>query len=336
MTPPEQPSPFFVPPPPPLDPSAPTFEEAPSPANDSQTSVNGSQTSANGSQTSGNDSRTSVNGSQTEDFSRRAARWRWAVSLLLVGLYPVWVSLLGRLRPQHGGKSGAALPSSVGGLLWISALELGTFALFWGLAWAFSRASKDELLLRWRGGVLPVLQGFGYAFALRMGLLFLIMFAAGAFLLLTHTDPKQFAHFIEQNQPQTDALFPPGALHNPLYLFLVVTLLSFVVAGVREELWRTACLAALRHVLPQELKPTARWMVAIAISSVVFGLGHAYQGWLGVVFTTILGAGLGAVTWQHRSIWPAVWAHGFIDATSFLAAAAMQGHKLPHAAWWSG
>ena len=166
------------------------------------------------------------------DFSSRVARWRWAVSLLLVGLYPVWVSLLSRVRPRHGGKSGAALPSSVGGLLLFSLLELGTFGLFWGLAWLFSRASKDELLLRWRGKWLPVLLGFAYAFALRMALLVVIIFAAGLFLTLTHTDPKQFERFIKANQPQTDALFPPGALHNPLYLFLMVTLLSFIVAGL--------------------------------------------------------------------------------------------------------
>jgi membrane protease YdiL (CAAX protease family) len=185
-----------------------------------------------------------------------------------------------------------------------------------------------------RGGFKPILQGFGYALALRLGLVVVIIFAATLFLMATGTDPKQFAEFMKQNQPQTDSLFPKGALANPLYLLLMTTLLSFVVAGVREEFWRNATLAALRHLLPDHWGERARWITAIALSSVVFGLGHLYQGGLGVVFTALLGAGLGAVTWRHRSIWPSVFAHGFIDATSFLAAAAMASKKVPIEVFW--
>ncbi len=269
------------------------------------------------------------------EFLGRIPRWRWAVALLLVGFYPVFVSLLSRARPERsGGEGGAALPSSVRGLIVFSLLELGVFGVFWLLGWLFSRATKDELLLRWRGGFKPVWQGFGYALALRLGLVLVIVFVATLFLTVTGTDPKQFGEFMKQNQPKTDSLFPSGALSNPLYLILVCTLLSFVVAGLREELWRNATMAALRHLFPHAWSENARWIVAIVSSSVVFGLGHIYQGGLGVVFTSILGAGLGWVTWRHRSIWPAVFAHGFIDATSFLAAAAAK--KLPVAAFWLG
>ncbi len=269
-------------------------------------------------------------------FSHRVARWRWAMSLLLIGLYPVFVSLLGKLRPERAG-SGPALPSSVRGLILYSGLELGVFGIFWLLGWAFSRATKDELLLRWRGGLKPILQGFGYAFALRLGLVLIIAFVAGLVLTATGMSAKDFEQFFKQNQPQTDSLFSKTALANPLYLLAMTTILSFVVAGLREELWRTASLAALRHILPDRWSETHRWIWAIAISSVVFGLGHIYQGGIGVIVTAILGAGLGAVTWRHRSIWPSVFAHGFIDATSFLAAAAMASKKLPIPAfWWHG
>lgn len=266
----------------------------------------------------------------------RTPRWKWAMSLLLIGFYPVFVSLLGKIRPQHGGKSGPGLPSSVSGLVLYSLIELGIFGIFWALGWLFSRATKDELLLRWRGGIKPIWQGFLYAFALRLALIFVIIFVAGLYLTLSGTDPKQFAHFMEQNGPKTDALFPKGALSNPLYLLVLTTLLSFVVAGLREELWRNATLAALRHLFPSRWSDNARWISAIALSSIVFGLGHLYQGGMGVVFTSILGAGLGFVTWRHRSIWPSVFAHGFIDATSFLAAAAMAGKKVPLPAFWFG
>lgn len=255
------------------------------------------------------------------------------MSLLLIGFYPVFVSLLGRLRPERSG-SGPSLPSSVRGLIIFCALELGVFALFWILGWAFSRATKDELLLRWRGGFLPILQGFGYALLLRVGLVVIIAFVAGLVLMALGLDPKQLEQFIKQNQPKTDSLFSKSALANPLYLLAMTTILSFVVAGLREELWRNASLAALRHLLPDHWSDQSRWICAIALSSVVFGLGHLYQGGLGVVFTALLGAGLGTVTWRHRSIWPAVFAHGFIDATSFLAAAAMAAKKIPIPALW--
>lgn len=256
------------------------------------------------------------------------------MSLILIGFYPLFVSLLGKLRPERA-SSGPSLPSSVTGLIVFSGLELGVFGVFWLLGWAFSRATKDDLLLRWRGGIMPVLQGFGYALALRLGLVFLIIFVAGIVLTATGMDPKQFAKFIQDNQPQTDSLFSKAALANPLYLLAMTTILSFVVAGCREELWRTAALASLRNLLPDHWTETARWVWAIVLSSIVFGLGHIYQGGLGVVLTALLGAGLGVVTWRHRSIWPSVFAHGFIDATSFLAAALMAGKKLPvHAFWW--
>ena len=220
------------------------------------------------------------------------ARWRWAMSLLLVGFYPAVFGGSGRSFDRNtAARAARPLPSSARGLVFYSGLELGIFGIFWLLGWAFSRATKDQLLLRWRGGFKPVLQGFGYALALRLGLVVVIIVLATLILAATGIDPKQFAQFMKDIQPNTDALFPKGALSNPIYLILMMSLLSFVVAGVREELWRTACLASLRHLLPAQWSERARWIGAIVVSSVVFGFGHLYQGGLGVVFTAILGRG---------------------------------------------
>lgn len=261
------------------------------------------------------------------------------MSLLLIGFYPAFISLLGQMlshRSKH--KGGSALPSSSQDLVRYVTLDLAVFGLFWLLGWAFSRATKDELLLRWRGGGLkPIWQGFGWALGLRLAIMvaFLFVFIVAAIVLsAAGTDPKSFAHLIQKNGPKPDALFPKGALSNPVYLLLSTTLLSFVAAGLREELWRTACLAALRHLLPDAWSDRARWSFAIGLSSVIFGLGHVYQGAVGVVMTGIIGAGLGVLTWRNRSIWPSVWAHGFFDATSFLLAAMVAGRKIPLPAWF--
>ena len=272
------------------------------------------------------------------ETTRRIPRWRWAFFLLLIGFYPVWMSLLGEfLSLRFRGKSKSALPSSPIHLVISVSLDLAIFGVIWWLGWLFSRATKDELLLRWRGGFWkPITQGFGYALGIRLAIVVAFMFVfllASIALAVAGHDPKALGHLIEHAAPKDDALFPKGALSNPLYLLLTVTLLSFVAAGGREELWRTACLAALRHLLPDRMSERARWGWAIGLSSVIFGLGHVYQGGLGVIITGIIGAGLGVLTWRNRSIWPSVWAHGFFDATSFLLAAVAMSKKLPIPLW---
>jgi membrane protease YdiL (CAAX protease family) len=55
----------------------------------------------------------------------------------------------------------------------------------------------------------------------------------------------------------------------------------------------------------------------VVIVAIAFGLGHWPQGAMAVLLTGFLGVGLGAIMVFHRSVWPAVIAHGLFDATSF-------------------
>ena len=57
-------------------------------------------------------------------------------------------------------------------------------------------------------------------------------------------------------------------------------------------------------------------MKAVLLAAVIFGAAHVIQGPIAMVLTGLLGIGLGAIMVWHRSIWPAVMAHGFFDATS--------------------
>lgn len=83
-------------------------------------------------------------------------------------------------------------------------------------------------------------------------------------------------------------------------------------AGVCEEfLYRGFLLAEL-----------ARWThsgwLALAISSVVFGFAHVYQGASGIIRAALLGALLGLPVIETGSLYPGMLAHAAIDAAALL------------------
>lgn len=245
----------------------------------------------------------------------RIARWRTGLMLVLMGAYPVVLGILGaRLRTGIPGES--ALPASVAGLLQVSAENLGIFALLFLVAAALGRPSRQELYVQNSPGLKTWALGLGYSVALRAGLAVLAMVAlsiAGAVL----TVRGRSLDSLTAARPQVENLLDPGALRDPVYFVLTLSLVSFIVAGLREELWRAVVCAALLRLLPRwEISVRGRLSV-VGLAAIIFGLGHLPQGWGGVVLTGILGLGLGAILLFHRSLWMAVLAHGFFDATSF-------------------
>jgi membrane protease YdiL (CAAX protease family) len=67
---------------------------------------------------------------------------------------------------------------------------------------------------------------------------------------------------------------------------------------------------------------------AIALSALVFGAGHGYQGSLGVAQTTVAGLTLGALAIWRGSIWPAIAAHLIIDAFGLLVIQSLKSALL--------
>jgi membrane protease YdiL (CAAX protease family) len=80
-----------------------------------------------------------------------------------------------------------------------------------------------------------------------------------------------------------------------------------LAAGIGEELaYRGYLVPTLGGMMGSE------WGAALA-SSLVFGILHAYQGWLGVVRTAMLGMLLAASFLVAGTLWPAVLAHALLD-----------------------
>jgi len=252
------------------------------------------------------------------------SRRRWWIHLGLISGYLLVVGALGLGRkPAHA----PALLHTAGGLLLVCGLELLLFGLVFALACFASQATRDELRLRWRGTFGPVLFGVGYSLALRLALGVLVGFAAVVLLATRVLTLDSLQLFFASHRPDVEALVDLAALRNdPVYFWLTVTVASFVVAGLREELWRSAFLAGMGALWPKYFGSRTGQLGAVFIGAIIFGSAHLSMGIMAAIMAGLLGLGLGAIMVAHRSIWPAVIAHGLFDATTFAMLPLVMGH----------
>lgn len=247
-----------------------------------------------------------------EQGSRNSPRRRWWSHLILLGAYPL---VLGVVPQMMGGmQEETLLPEETVRLLAAMGFELGAFALIFAAAWFASRATAGELMLHWHKESRQVLRGFVYSILLRLGIAAILVIIA---ILAALTGGLRGS--LEKLRPRTEAVVDPSVLvDDPVYFLLTLTVVSFLVGGLREELWRAGMVAGMRAVFPKHWRGFFGDIVAITVAAVIFGLGHLPQGWGGAAVTALLGFGLGMIMVRHHSIWEAVFAHGFFNATSFL------------------
>jgi membrane protease YdiL (CAAX protease family) len=252
-------------------------------------------------------------------------RFRWAIHLFVIAVFPL---AIGAFRIGSAPTHGPALADNAKGLLIACAEQLAIFAVIFLVAWLASRASRDDLLWRWRPGVWTIPLGIAYSVALRLAIGIIAAVLIGALLVTRLISSDRMENVVQSNVPDVGAVVDVPALeHDPAYLLLSVTVASFVLGGLREELWRAAFLAGFRRLWPRYFGKRGGEMVAVLLAAVLFGAGHLVQGPIAAVMAGLLGVGLGAIIVIHRSIWPAVIAHGMFDATS-LALIPWAMHKL--------
>lgn len=254
-------------------------------------------------------------GDAPRDPSKPVSSLRWWIHLILIGSYPIVIGLASGLTIDTATEPAAALSADPQTLLQTIGLHLGIFFLLFGLAWGVSKATPQQLLLPWNLGWKPLWRGFLYSIGLRFALGGLAVALLLVAMLFGGIDEQT----IEDVRPKVEHTIDTEAIESSsLYVILNATLVSFVFAGFREELWRIGVLAGLQALFPKLFQSVAGKLGAIAIVAVIFGLGHYSQGWGGVAITTLLGIGLGAIMVFHRSLWDAVLAHGFFNASSFI------------------
>ena len=242
-------------------------------------------------------------------------RRRWWIHLVILGSYPVLAAVLGAGRTEA---RTPALGRTPWGLLIVCSYQIGMFAVLFGLAWLASHVSRSDLKLRWRPGIWVLPLGIAYSLGLRLALATIAAFVVVALATTQVIRLQDLQQLVQTNRPNVGALVDVAALrNNPAYFWLNLTLVSFVVAGLREELWRAAMLAGLRSLWPDWFFSYPGEIAAVGVTSALFGLGHLSQGPVAVGAAALLGFGLGTIMVLHRSIWPAVIAHGLFDATTF-------------------
>ena len=127
-------------------------------------------------------------------------RWRWWIHFLLIGGY----FFPGLIQGFYFTPRYPLLRHSGQGLLFVCGLNLVSFTIVFLLGWLASRATTDELLLRWRPGWRVVPLGFGYSIAIRLGLA-VTGFIVVLFLLITQlVNVESLRNFASQNPPRID------------------------------------------------------------------------------------------------------------------------------------
>lgn len=89
----------------------------------------------------------------------------------------------------------------------------------------------------------------------------------------------------------------------------IVWVILSISAGICEE---TAFRGYLITRL-QKLGKTSRWLIPGIVSSLIFGMGHTYQGAGGFIVITIYGGMFVLLYWRTRSLWPCIIAHSLQD-----------------------
>lgn len=91
--------------------------------------------------------------------------------------------------------------------------------------------------------------------------------------------------------------------------FLAVGVAMLFVGFYEELLARGFLLNRCQHLLGGTWGP-------VIVSSVLFGLGHFYQGILGILQTTLLGVVFASLVLRWQTLWPVILAHAALNIVS--------------------
>jgi membrane protease YdiL (CAAX protease family) len=89
---------------------------------------------------------------------------------------------------------------------------------------------------------------------------------------------------------------------------VIWVLVSFTAGFCEEVAYRGYLMTRLRL-----LGKTRSWVIPTIISALFFGIGHAYQGWPGLIVISVYGVFFSILYIRTGSLWPCIIAHSFQD-----------------------
>jgi membrane protease YdiL (CAAX protease family) len=106
-------------------------------------------------------------------------------------------------------------------------------------------------------------------------------------------------------------------LEGNLSLLLYMLLISWTLAAFGEEFaYRGYVQTRMRDVLPAG---RTGLVLAVLLSSMLFGLAHTEQGIVGVVLSGIDAIFFSIMRYRYQTLWAAILAHGFLNSIGIIA-----------------
>jgi membrane protease YdiL (CAAX protease family) len=108
-----------------------------------------------------------------------------------------------------------------------------------------------------------------------------------------------------------------ASLEGNLGLLLYMLLISWTLAAFGEEFaYRGYVQTRMRDVLPAG---RTGLIIAVLLSSMLFGLAHTEQGIVGVVLSGIDAIFFSILRYRYQTLWAAILAHGFLNTIGMIA-----------------
>jgi uncharacterized protein len=106
-------------------------------------------------------------------------------------------------------------------------------------------------------------------------------------------------------------------LEGNLGLLLYMLLISWTLAAFGEEFaYRGYVQTRMRDALPAG---RTGLVVAVLLSSLLFGLAHTEQGIVGVILSAIDAVFFSILRYRYETLWAAILAHGFLNTIGMIA-----------------
>lgn len=147
-----------------------------------------------------------------------------------------------------------------------------------------------------------------------------ILLAVIGFLIFIMPVSYLLRHYITiltQEHPNLEAF---NAVKGNLAALMIGLCIAWIFGAFGEELlFRGFLLNSIYNLFPRTLNFRLKVNLALLISSLFTGIGHAYQGLTGMVLTGLMGLFFGLLYLKSKhNLWSSILAHGFYDTVAIV------------------